>query len=566
MKATRTLRLILTFVLTLALCACSAGAGPSAAATAAPTSAAPASAAPSGTAGENEPAIADANRYEKPLTISVYTVLHPSANLEDYPAGEVSIGDQAYMDRFNITLDYRRVPNANSDENYNIMLASGDITDVVKMENLGKMAKYRDAWLVLDGYAKDNPDYPNLNEKIYQNEFVRAMIGNDDGEFYLLPKLTEQFMGDTFLVRADLVAQWGLNMDDYVTKEDFYELFKLVEEKSGGKITPYMTRMYRAGLTQRLCEGWSGMREDWYVDPETMQVKFGCLEPAFRDVIDYCRMLYAQGLVDPEYPTTNTSVWQEAVLAEDGGVFMVHDNASSRINWANEQFALLGITDRWYEAVRPVQPGEGDPGSGKTTIHYPTCREYYAIFTGVDEEKVTRILDMFEFSFTDEGAQIAWGIEGYNYYYDEEGIRRTLPEWTERSNRKEIPYSEQVSGFFCNAIRLEENNLRISIVKCPTDETRFLVREAAALYEDQGYIQRNWLEVARKTDEETDRYNKLYPDIETFVNENLDQFIMGVKSMDQWDGFVQQLKSLKIDECLQIQNDALARSLAAIGQ
>ncbi|MBQ6239917.1 MAG: hypothetical protein IJK56_06070 [Firmicutes bacterium] len=503
------------------------------------------------------------DKYADHMDISVYTVLHPSANLEDFPEGEYSIGDNEYMERFNITINYTRVPNANQEENFNLMMASKKVTDVVRMENFDRMNKYQEAWMVIDPIVKDNPDYPFLNEKYYQNDTVRAMVGNDNGEYFVLPKLSDQYIGDTLLVREDLCTEWGIDISQYKTKEDFAELFKLVQEKSGGTITPYETRMKRAGLTQRLCEGFSGMKEDFYVDKNTMEVKFGVLEPDFVNVMNYIIDLYKQGLVDQEYPTTDTSIWQEDLLAADGGIFLTHDNASSRINWANQQFEVLGIKDRYYVAIPPLQPSEGDKGYGTTTIHYPLCREYYGIFTGVDEEKAARILDMFEFSFTPDGQQISWGIEDYNYYVDEEGIRRDKPEYTQKKTEKTLPYSEDVSGFFTNAITLEENKVRISNVVSPIDPTRYLVREAAALYEDGGYIDYNYMNIARKNDAETEEYNALYNDIKTKVDENLDQFIMGVKSMDDWEGFVAELKAMNIDRVLEIQNTALQRALNA---
>ena len=506
------------------------------------------------------------DKYADHMDISVYTVLHPSSNLEDYPDGEYSIGDNEYMERFNVTILYTRIPNASQEENFSTMMASQKVNDVVRMENFDRMNKYQEAWMVIDPIAKDNPDYPFLNEKFFQNDTVRTLVGNEAGEYFVLPKLSEQYIGDTLLVREDLCTAWGIDISQYKTKEDFVELFKLVQEKGGGKIKPYETRMKRPGLTQRLCEGFSGMKEDFYVDKETMTVKFGCLEPDFVNVINYLRDLYAQGLVDQEYPTTGTNEWQEDVLAIDGGVFLTHDNASSRINWATQNFATLGITDRYYVAIPPLQPSEGDKGHGTTTIHYPLCREYYGIFTKVDTAKAARVLDMFEFCFTPEGQQISWGIENYNYYIDEEGYRRDVPEYQQKVTEHTLAYKDNVSGFFTNAITLEENKPLISNVVSPIDPTRFLVREARELYEDGNLIDYNWLNSARKNDAETEEYNTLYADIKTFMDENLDKFIMGVNSMDQWDAFVAQLKGLNVERCLEIQNTALQRALEAVSE
>jgi hypothetical protein len=46
----------------------------------------------------------------------------------------------------------------------------------------------------------------------------------------------------------------------------------------------------------------------------------------------------------------------------------------------------LGVTDKFYEAVPPLQPDENTKGF--TTIHFPKMRKAYAIYSGVEEGKV----------------------------------------------------------------------------------------------------------------------------------------------------------------------------------
>ena len=61
------------------------------------------------------------------------------------------------------------------------------------------------------------------------------------------------------------------------------------------------------------------------------------------------------------------------------------------------------------------------------------------------------------------------------------------------------------------------------------------------------------------TPEESERYSVLMSDIQTFADENLAKFVMGTQDMSEWDGFVEELHNMGIDECIAIQQAALDR-------
>ena len=64
---------------------------------------------------------------------------------------------------------------------------------------------------------------------------------------------------------------------------------------------------------------------------------------------------------------------------------------------------------------------------------------------------------------------------------------------------------------------------------------------------------------ATKSTEEGQEYSRLYSDIETYVNENIPLFIIGTKSMAEYDAFVDQIRSMNIDRCIEIQQASVDR-------
>lgn len=58
-------------------------------------------------------------------------------------------------------------------------------------------------------------------------------------------------------------------------------------------------------------------------------------------------------------------------------------------------------------------------------------------------------------------------------------------------------------------------------------------------------------------------YNRIFSDIDTYMDETVSKFVVGNLSLDQFDSFVQQLKDMGIEDCIAIEQAAYDRYLAA---
>lgn len=480
------------------------------------------------------------------LDISVYFPMHASASLEDVPEGGYML-DKMYEEKFNITLDIQRIPNTNADEMYNVMIASGDIPDVVKQGSWSKLNKYQEAWWPLNDFIIGK--YPNLEEIFFKDPFINALSTGSDGNIKIVSMISDQFIGDVLLVRGDLVEEWGLDIASYKTKEDITELLRMVKEKDPS-LVPYMTRFKIDGLIDRLSEGWSGIRKELFVDSDG-QVKYGGADERMKEVITWLHGLYKEGLIDQEFSNTDTAKWGEQVLND--GVFMTHDNASSRIKWAEVEWGKLGVTGKFYQAVPPIQPDENT--TGYTTIHYPTMRDAAAVFIGASEAKVDRIMEIFNYNFSEEGnLLLSYGIEGKSFRYNEQGEIDDIPEYRKGFDEKTLPSDQWVRGDFAQIIRREPNT-----IYSPQNRPYQNVLDAAKMYEDGGLIRQNWVSAIRFDQEEQKRVTTLAADIKTYTDENLTQFIVGIRPLDQWDTFVAGYDALNLQEYLDLHNASLEK-------
>ncbi|MGI5899505.1 MAG: hypothetical protein ACOX8S_06220 [Christensenellales bacterium] len=551
-KFTRALALAMAVLMVFVLAACTPAASTP---TAAPTSAAGGASTPAPTAGTAtqtaapvEP-VAEREFYE----ISAYINMHPSASLDDVPEGGY-MKEKMFEEMFNVKFDFIRIPATDEQAVYNVTMASGDIPDIVTQGSWSSLNKYKEAWKPLDDYILGKYEY--LEDYFYNDPFVYALSAGEDGKIKILSMLSEQYIGDILLVRGDLVEAWGLNIDDYKVKEDYADLLRFAQQQDP-KLVPFMTRMQTVGLINRLCESWSGICTYEFVDQATDTVMYGAADPRMKEVVEWLRVLYAEKLIDQEFPTTATPEWQEQLLND--GIFMTHDNASSRIKWADQEFAKLGVTDKYYQAMPLIQPDANTKGT--TTIHYPKLRDAFAVFVGVEDGKVDRIMEMSNYNFSPEGFELhTYGIDGISFFIDSDGLYQHVPEYDaaiKADDRVALPMDKRVSGDVARFGRLEPNG-----IYGIDNRQHERVQAAAVMYEDGGLIRDNKLQLIRLTEEEQSRATQLKTDLETYTQENIVQFIMGIKSMDQWDAFVADYSRIGegLDTFLQIYNDAYTRA------
>ena len=83
-------------------------------------------------------------------------------------------------------------------------------------------------------------------------------------------------------------------------------------------------------------------------------------------------------------------------------------------------------------------------------------------------------------------------------------------------------------------------------------------KDALALWADQKQKDTKMPAIVHTTDEATE-FTNIMNDIKTYIKEEQVKFIMGTRSMDTFDDFINQIKSMKIDRAIEIKQGALDR-------
>jgi len=463
----------------------------------------------------------------------------------------------------NVHIDWIAVDGTEINEKFGLMLASGDYADIIfdyGYPGGGDAGIADGVFLKLNDYI--NADYMPNYSKYMENEIVRRDTTTDSGNVYAIyalntnnfAELDEQNPWAGLVVRKDWVEEAGLELP--VTLADWETMLTAFRDR--GCEAPLMigkNGMLDGGNTVGVAqdEGYFisayGILGEFYQKDNT--VYYGPLQPEYKEYIEMMARWYANGLIDPNF------------MSNDAGAFM--DNAYIATGRAGAGRAhyigtadfvkVLGMTqdENFYlQGVQAPVMNVGEVAQARNTVNY--VNEAFCVSTQCkNPELAIRWLD---YQYTREGMITNYyGVEGFSYEMNPE---TGIAEYNEYVTNNPDGFSALDASLY-----LVARGQAIGAF----DYTRmYQVQEDR--YFDAG---RTWakdgtsLRLPDKmtlSAEEGQEFSATYVDIQTYVWENTVKFISGVKSMDEYDAFVDGLKAMKIDRCIQIKQDALDRYYA----
>ena len=146
-----------------------------------------------------------------------------------------------------------------------------------------------------------------------------------------------------------------------------------------------------------------------------------------------------------------------------------------------------------------------------------------------DLEKLGTYLDFF---FTYEGSLLsAMGVEGNedgSYVFDENGKLQYSDNW---NNYEGLTENEKPTLFIYSVMPM-------LCPETPSTYTMDLQFECDPVWSANTDTDYQMPTAISMTTDETERYQTIYGDIQTLIEENLTKFAVGERSMDEWDSFV----------------------------
>lgn len=492
--------------------------------------------------------------YEVPLTTSdeVFTywtgvMLPDQIDVDDY---EGMPHPSLLRETTGVHIEYLIVASASRASNCAVLVASDDLPDLCSDLNYYYPGTMREA--ISDGYTANLYDYwdymPNYAYCIWDHEddiSVRAKLMPDDQtifQFHCLNDVLKTTWGGA--VRGDWVADLGMNIDDIVTFDDLHDLLLAFQSQMGCQY-PFLLLNSLDPHTY-----WSGF--DTICNPNATvaplfvqdgKVRFACSTENDLNYMTTLNSWYNDGLISPNWASraSNNDLIPELVNGEVGLCSMV----------PSEQYGYVDNTidpDACWKAIHKPRRYEGQIfhlGNVATWVNYGT----WAISAKC--ANIPLLVSYCDYFYSDEGAIIAnWGVEGYTFYFDENGNRMLTdfivnnPGGSGWAILNFTMNNLNDAGILIGARNEAKPGGELDAEFCHTwDDPNFYVCDNAMLYPT----------AIQYSAEDTNRLATIGTDIQTFIQENYLMFVDNSRPISEWDSYVEELTSLAgWDEALEI--------------
>lgn len=483
---------------------------------------------------------------EEPITLTIW-----ASDRENMPMrnGLQILG--ILEERLGIKLDVISAPTESIAEKYGLLMASGDIPDIVQYK-LKDLLLYKDAWEPLESRITEEAT-PNLY-RVYSDPDIRRRVIDADGHLRVIAQRTAITAGKLYFYRQDWLDKLGLEAPK--TTEDLYNVFAAIKagDPNGNGLPdeiPFSVRKQgdnnRANLMP-FVHNW-GIAETFFA--EDGQVKFGATDPRMKEALTWLNRCYAEGLIDPEYLTLDKTAWYSEW--SNNLVFMSYDWSAYIDNVGN----LFKDVASDIQIVGTVPP-EGPTGISQTRdqLQPLTVDESWntAIYVGASEEKKAAAMRLLDYLYSDEGMVLLnFGVEGQHFEIVDGEYK-----YTDLIMQNPDGLSPQ------DALRSFGIQSQLTLLQDARYERAFVsaeVNRIRDIYEQEGHIGPAYPTLAF-TDEEQGLISEKYTEIETYVNEMIDKFIMGVEPLDNFDAYVEKVNSMGLAEVLNVHQAAYDRYMA----
>lgn len=554
-NAKKLVALLLSLALVLSLGACGGNGGSSTSSEASPSSTTEESGAAAESGDESQAETAETGEFQLPIVDEPTTLSYFVADDSNAAIMTTDWNDNEFYQemerRTGVHLEFEMVSSADYQTNFNLMIASGNLADMIYV-GASYYAEGVDA-AIDDGYFLDLTDL--VDEYMPNYERIRT----SDVQYELLSTTDSGRLGAVYELRQSKQGPWlglwirqdwldDLGLETPVTFDDYHEVLTAFKNEKGAT-APLILNFSGSDGEFGTMSGGLNVLNSWQLD-ETGKVNFGPYMDAWKEYVTIMHQWYTEGLIDPDFMATDERTADMAKV----------------VTGASGLFAALYTMPSVYEAasedpnmnLAPVNPpvmNEGDEGHIRLRDSYTSGNTAIS----ADSENWEVALRWLDYLYTDEGALLAnYGVEGDTFEFEENG----KPVFTDKilNNENGWTMTQTVASYLCPSAGIANWS----------DWTRELAgvpEKDQACYDVWSEFSDDWRlpsSVTLTQDESTERA-ALYADISTIVKEQTAQFISGALDIEEnWDAYISALEASGMERAIEITQAAYDRYLARV--
>lgn len=455
--------------------------------------------------------------------------------------------------RTGIHVEFHVPPAGQKQETLNLMLATNQVDDMM-LDIIGDVPGGAPRLLEDEIIIKLNDTIsqyaPNLTKTFEQYPEVKKQSAIDDGSFVMFPQLRLDPVLRTnsgFQIRKDWLDKLSLPMP--TTIDEWHTVLTAFKEKDpngNGKNdeVPYVCRL-KQDFTH-FAPAW-GVLNNFYREGST--VKYGPIEPAFKNFLTTMKQWYMEGLIDPEYASVDTKNFEAKVTGSRAGAFNAALSGGlgrflTVLKDENPQFDLAGTK-------YPVGPA-GKPYASVST--YINTVVNGVVLKAKDNKYIKESTKWLDYFYSEDGDILAnWGTEGVSFTV-KDGKRQFTDLILKNPDKLTVEQaaSKYAGGTICDTPGMNNKEVFAAI--------KFA-------WPEQKQASDNWLSADTSlllppislTPTESTNYSNTMSEVNTYLQEMINKFVMGQEPLDKFDDYVKTIKSMGIDDAIKAQQAAYDR-------
>ena len=192
-----------------------------------------------------------------------------------------------------------------------VILASGNLPEIVGdgfpngIYGLNDLAS-QGAFAAINDHLEDMPNFKRLFGEGTADNWIFKSYAASDGKLYGFPLYdTSRDVNHGVLYRKDIFDKYGIEM--WNSTEEFYQALKTLKEKEPDSVP--LSSKTGDQIINAYSTSWGIVGYDMYFNEEEKVWKYSDTDPAMKDMLDFLKKLYKEGLIDPEFLTCTQADW-----------------------------------------------------------------------------------------------------------------------------------------------------------------------------------------------------------------------------------------------------------------
>ena len=492
---------------------------------------------------------------EDDLTISFFMRFNPQ--VQDYVQDMSDNIFYAELEKLTgVSVEFQLYHPSIVEEQFNLQVASGDYADVYCEYG----ASYKGG---LDGAIEDEiltdlSDYieeymPNYMSYVTASDEDNRMATTDSGAYAAVYCVYEPYEPAKTgpCIRWDWADEAGIDVETMCTYEDYEAYLSYAYETYGA--SAYLTESGAPSFNY-LISGYGVSYSDDSIPLAQKDGEVFCTleDDGMREYLEMISDWYARGWVYSDFYSVDTQMGGGA----DAGMVTAGETSMwwGEVSYISQYEEDSGVEGFKVAAIQDAVKEAGDETHfAQTNYSRIGTSSYITISTACDE--LETVLQWLDYRYTQDGYILGnYGIEGETFEYDENGE----PQYTDMI----VNNPDGMTTTLAQWRYLLQNTVCLTSVAAANQGATEYELEAPSIWmtnKDNAWSIPSGVAL---TTEESEEYNSIASDIETYVSTTVLEFITGTRSLDEYDAFVETVENMGLQDCIDIYQAALDRYLS----